>query len=31
MAQTPIFDKCALDLGDMTLGQGPDTPLGHEQ
>ena len=22
---------CDLDLGDMTLGQGHDTPLGHEQ
>ena len=22
---------CDLDLGDMTLGQGHDTPLGHGQ
>ena len=30
MAQTPILGMCAvtLNLGDMTLGQGHDTPLG---
>ena len=34
MVRTLIFGICALsdlDLGDMTLGQGHDIPLGHEQ
>ena len=26
-----IYVHCDLDLGDMTLGQGHDTPLGHGQ
>ena len=27
----PVCVHCDLDLGDMTLGQGHDTPLGHGQ
>ena len=27
----PVCVHCNLDLGDMTLGQGNDTPLGHGQ
>ena len=27
----PVYVHCDLDLGDMTLGQGHDTPLGHGQ
>ena len=27
----PVCVHCELDLGDMTLGQGHDTPLGHGQ
>ena len=27
----PVFVHCDLDLGDMTLGEGHDTPLGHGQ
>ena len=27
----PVFLHCDLDLGYMTLGQGPDTPWGHWQ
>ena len=27
----PVYMHCDLDLGDMTLGQGHDTPLGHGQ
>ena len=26
-----LSEFCDLDLGDMTLGQGHDTPLGHGQ
>ena len=26
-----VYRHCDLDLGDMTLGQGHDTPLGHGQ
>ena len=26
-----VYMHCDLDLGDMTLSQGHDTPLGHEQ
>ena len=28
---SPVCVHCDLDLGDMTLGQGHDTPLGHGQ
>ena len=34
MARTQIFGLCVHcdhDFGDMTLGQGHDTPLGHGQ
>ena len=31
MAQTRNVGKYALDLDDMTLGQGHNTPLGHGQ
>ena len=31
MARIQILDMCELDFGDMTLGQGHDTPLGHGQ
>ena len=27
----PEYVHCDLDLGDMTLSQGRDTPLGHGQ
>ena len=27
----PVYVHCDLDLGDMTLGEGHDTPLGHGQ
>ena len=27
----PVYTHCDLDLEDMTLGQGHDTPLGHGQ
>ena len=27
----PVYVHCDLELGDMTLGQGHDTPLGHGQ
>ena len=31
MAPTRILVMCDLDLGDMILGQGHDTPMGHGQ